>query len=39
MKISGKLSSAYLAENAKSQTYDIIVVAIEVDSDTIGSHH
>ena len=39
MKVSCQLSRAYLTQHAQSQTDNVVIVAVEVNADTIGRHH
>ena len=39
VEVSGQLGSADLAEHAEDKTDDVVIVAVEVDADTVGGHH
>lgn len=39
MQIPCQLRGADLRKHTEGQTHDVVVVAIEVDSDPVGGHH
>jgi hypothetical protein len=39
VEVASQFRSAYFREDAEGETDDVIVVSVEVDSDSVGGHH